>query len=384
MEKTRESISKERRWPFARMLRCARESLMRSDKEVTKADMDSLVPRTSDSEDNSGVYDYSAPVSIHSNDDTSRLIKALGKTDYFKRLEDIRFLGALDYCLILRPNGQQSNARFTRAQHSIGVAALARTYLSLSNHSPRQRLLCVAAAMLHDIGHPPFSHTLEPVFKEKFGIDHHEASERIILGSFGSTDIPNILKDFGLHAEEVIDVLNGNDASFDHFFSGPINFDTIEGILRSRNYLKMQNLGITPIKVVSAATLRNSLSHQEIVDYFWLLKDEMYNLVIRSRTGVLFDSLFQEALRDNIDRISEGDLLSTETLLFKKIPAIRDATQKHLWKAMSHALLPKELPFQARRFHINLEADFFSHADRLRYRQSKHQACLTLNDVLPA
>jgi HD superfamily phosphohydrolase len=37
-------------------------------------------------------------------------------------------------------------------------------------------------ALLHDIGHLPISHSLEPVFLSVFGIDHHHASEDIFFG----------------------------------------------------------------------------------------------------------------------------------------------------------------------------------------------------------
>jgi hypothetical protein len=349
------------------------------------SDMDHLLPPSSGEPSSNDVYDFSAPYSADEVSPEAELIKKIAKTKSFERLSDIRFLGALDYCLVTHPNGSQSNARFTRHQHSVGVAALARAYLDLTNHSLKNRLLCVSAAMLHDIGHPPFSHTLEPVFKERFGLEHHIVTENIVRGDgLHGSEIPELLNSVGLDPEDVVKVINGDDAEFDGFFSGPVNFDTIEGILRSRNYLKMQNLGITPFKVMEAATKRDSQRSQEVVDNFWSCKDDMYNLVIRSKMGVLFDSLFQEVARDISDKFERSDFFLTEMQIFKKYPEFRDATKRDLWFKMAEALLPVEVPFQVRHFYVDDSVSFFSRKDVYRYRQSKRASLLTLRDILPA
>lgn len=366
------------------MLRYLTESQAPSLRLSKKAAMENLLPQDISQATDSGLYDYADPFKNDSVDVESNLIRALSETRAFRRLRDVRFLGALDYCLVSHPNGLQSNARFTRAQHSMGVAALARAYLGLTSHSKTDRLLCIAAAMLHDIGHPPFSHTLEPVFHQWFGLDHHKASEQIILGSKHPSDIPETLAQFGIDPRSVVDILNGDDGQFHSFFSGPINFDTIEGILRSRNYLRMQNLGITPFKVVEAATSRSGEHNCELVDAFWSCKDEMYTLVIRSKLGVLFDALFQEAAKDIIDDLKVSDFYITEAQVFKKFPIFRDATQKRYWPKMVEALLPDSIPFQVRRFYVDPQGDFFKGQDRKRYKQSKTASILTLRDVLPA
>ena len=342
--------------------------------------MDQLLPRPSENDDN-GIYDFSAPPQHALEDAETLLIHKIASSKAFKRLEDVRFLGALDYCLIPNPNGMPSNARYSRAQHSVGVAALARTYLHHTSHSMSDRLLCVASAMLHDIGHSPLSHTLEPVFVERFGANHHTATNDIILGKKLSEEIPVILRDFGISPSWVIDILEGDDNRFEGFFSGPINFDTIEGIMRSRSYLKMQSLGLTPTKIVIAATLRSGDFSKDVVDNFWKCKDEMYNLIIRSRLGVIFDTMFQEVAR-NIPCFSQDDFFLTESTLFKKYPVLRAATQKANWESIIQAL-PDQTPFQIRKFYVDEEGDFFRWEDKARYKQQKFASTLTLKGALP-
>lgn len=328
-------------------------------------------------------YDYSAPKAGSSSGREQQLVRALSDTRAFKRLADIRFLGALDYCLVPHPNGYKSNSRYTRYQHSIGVASLAQAYVNSRRLPEQDGLLCIATAMLHDIGHAPFSHTVEPLFQSLFGINHHNTSEMIILGASYSTEVSDLLREFCIDPQDVVDVLNGNDP-FDGFFSGPINFDTIEGILRSRSYLKLQNLGITPHGVLNAALFRKDDKAKSTVDTFWGYKDEAYSLVIRSRSGVVFDFLFSEALRVSSTLVSPADFLLTETEAFKKFPELRDAAQPKYWQNMIDVLFPEQLPYVTRRFYIEETGNFFDRADRVRYRQTKVNSILTRKDVLPA
>jgi dGTP triphosphohydrolase len=334
---------------------------------------------------NERAYDYAAP---HKDDEDSaeaELIKALQSTPAFKRLSDIRFLGALDYFLVSQPNGAPTNSRYTRAQHSLGVARLSQTYLALRNHTVEDRLLCVAAAMLHDIGHPPFSHTSEPVFCELFALDHHVASEQIIRGEEPlGQGISQALARFGISPQAVIDVLNGTADPFEGFFSGPINFDTVEGILRCRHYLKMGNMGITPVRVVEAASNREGDLSREIVDGFWACKHEVYNLMIRSRPGVLCDLLFQEIMRRSSCDLERSDFFATEAQVFKKIPLLREVLRKDRVLNIAYSVLPKNVHYQARTFFVNRVAAFSSQADKQRYRQTKIPLTLTLEEFLPA
>ena len=99
------------------------------------------------------------------NDPTEALLIQLIDTPAFQRLRRIRQLGPAS----LTFHGAEGS-RFT---HSLGVMAVARRafdriakrYPALKAHRPT--VLC--AALLHDIGHGPFSHTSEEIFDT-----HHE------------------------------------------------------------------------------------------------------------------------------------------------------------------------------------------------------------------
>jgi HD superfamily phosphohydrolase len=73
-------------------------------------------------------------------------------------------------------------ANHTRFEHSLGVFWIAKKMCSSLRLSDEESRLVECAALLHDVGHLPFSHTFEFVLHEQFGIDHAEISRRLIRG----------------------------------------------------------------------------------------------------------------------------------------------------------------------------------------------------------
>ncbi len=80
-----------------------------------------------------------------------------------------------------------------RYSHSLGVMETARRILAQLEHSivldPARRTACLATALLHDLGHGPFSHVFEAVS----GIDHEKLGRRIILDP--DSEVNRILAD---------------------------------------------------------------------------------------------------------------------------------------------------------------------------------------------
>lgn len=73
-------------------------------------------------------------------------------------------------------------ANHTRLEHSLGVGHLAERISSIIGLTAEEREVLVAAGILHDVGHAPFSHTLEMVVKHRSGLDHMGVGARIIRG----------------------------------------------------------------------------------------------------------------------------------------------------------------------------------------------------------
>jgi len=106
---------------------------------------------------------------------SNKLYKELICSKTFKRLENISFLGAIDYI-------SSNSKRFYRYEHSVSVGVLALSYAKLQKLDKKDTDILVSSALLHDIGHAPLSHSIEGVFKKKYDINHHQNGNNIIKG----------------------------------------------------------------------------------------------------------------------------------------------------------------------------------------------------------
>ncbi len=304
-------------------------------------------------------------------DNIDPLFKAIINTGAFKRLNNIRFLGGIDYILVPFPNGSKSNVRYTRYQHSLGVGKLALYYANLRELTESQTRLAFAAGLLHDIGHAPLSHSLEPVFQDAFGIDHHQATESIIRGEIPlGKELFQTLKEYHIDIDNLTALINGEDDVFEGFFSSPINFDTIEAILRSRRYIKPRDISPCPIDIVRAATLRASDTDRLLVDRFWEYKQQVYKHIVRSRDGVIADYLCQKTARSHLNRLTKEDFFSTEQRLFERMPNLRKILQRFL-PIEESLFLDEPIPYKMRHFYVEQNECFFERMDKKRYMQIK-------------
>src|SRR5450759_1579873 len=128
---------------------------------------------------------------LHNNIRLDTLARELIETPAFQRLRYVRQLGL---AFLVYPG-----ATPTRFEHALGTYHLARRSLALlGEEGGLSRVLAdecaivTAAALLHDLGHYPFSHALV-----EFGAMHHEevARYRIAGGGIGELLTKNLGKD---------------------------------------------------------------------------------------------------------------------------------------------------------------------------------------------
>lgn len=135
--------------------------------------------------------------------------KALLRSKRVRRLHFIRHGGA---------SFINTHHTFSRLQHTLGVFALT------AHFEPDNRTLR-AAALLHDIGHSPFSHTLESLP----GVDHHEWTREALF----SGEIVDILSHANIRATEVMDYIDGSKRSVLRNKDGVLHADHLDSLLRS-------------------------------------------------------------------------------------------------------------------------------------------------------
>lgn len=132
---------------------------------------------------------------------------AIIDTPIFQRLRGIKQLGPVDYVY--------PTATHTRFSHSLGAMevaskmfnALLKRNIGDIDLSPDDEELIRLAMLLHDVGHPPFSHVLE-FDTEEGRIKHENFAYKIILKS----EIADILNNYGYDPKEIVNILKINES----------------------------------------------------------------------------------------------------------------------------------------------------------------------------
>lgn len=163
--------------------------------------------------------------------DKEKLLLDLLDTKEMQRLRHIKQLGFSSYTY--------PGAEHTRFAHSLGVTHLTHRFIdkTVSIKAPEYRtqleelqdnkLLVCAAALLHDIGHGPFSHALESVT----GISHEKWTTKIIMGN---TEVNQVLTGQGFNPKEVAEIIqrNHNSSVMVKLLSSQLDADRTDYLLR--------------------------------------------------------------------------------------------------------------------------------------------------------
>ncbi len=305
-------------------------------------------------------------------------------TEAFRRLASIHFLGSIDYMLAQRQRDVET--RQTRFDHCLAVANLARRFSQLRGVRRGDFENIVVAALLHDIGHAPLSHSLEPAFKTIFELDHHLVGERILRGEVRlGFRLAKALERHGINNFEVMALIAGmGDGAGKDLFSRPINVDTIEGIIRSASYVMRREVVLNPVFVIDALAMLGP-GAQDVLDEFWLLKDRVYSKLIQSRKGLIADYLCKRYMEMNSDSFSPSYYYGTEAELKRDHGLLFDVLNDFgRTNRISPAVVRdgEEMTFVRRKFYIDAAIPLRSSADiSRRYLQTKTRVTVHINKI---
>jgi HD superfamily phosphohydrolase len=203
------------------------------------------------------------------------------------RLASISFLGTLDH----HPRAVSTSSRLA---HSIGVAQHGlRTARVLALSSGDKRALA-AVCLLHDVGHYPYSHSVEGAFARVTGADHH-ALTRAIIG--GGDAVPRhrslapVLAAIGVSPDRIMALISGEPSEpLGQLLVAPINLDTLEGIPRAAASFGIAAQTIPDDVFVYGPDGLSVPAHVlPATDAFWRLKERVYEDVINSPSNILFE-----------------------------------------------------------------------------------------------
>jgi uncharacterized protein len=172
---------------------------------------------------------------------------ALISTPEFQRLWGIRQTG---FAHLVFPG-----ANHTRLEHSLGTYSVAgrfAAHLGLPDEAARTLAL---GALLHDLGHGPFSHTLDVPMREALGHGHEAVSRgRILGGPHGASRVAEVLRAHRVDPVEVADLVDpprrAKSAGVGSMLHGAIDADRIDYLQRDAHYTGVAHGAIDAVRLL--------------------------------------------------------------------------------------------------------------------------------------
>ncbi len=223
-----------------------------------------------------------------------QLIWDLIQTKEVQRLRRIKQLGGT-YMVF-------HTAEHSRFSHSLGVYEMARKIIRALMHrgtilSEEERLLVLSAALLHDLGHGPFSHSFESVF----GVRHELFTEKIIIGN---TEVNRVLESYCKgFATKVRDVINKSypNPLIVSIISSQLDADRLDYLLRDAYFTGASYGEIDVDRILRTMRVVNNkivykVSGMHAIEDYLMSRYQMYWQVYLHSTGRSFDLVIQRML----------------------------------------------------------------------------------------
>lgn len=232
-------------------------------------------------------------------------------TPEVQRLRSVKQLG-LSYLVF-------PGANHSRFEHSLGTCFMAGKIGKELGLDKDQVLRLKVAGLLHDIGHGPFSHSLERLYDEFLGKDHMDISSEIINGDevyrddveYSVDTIPEILRDHGFDPGRIAGLASGGRDDFmGEVLHGNMDADQMDYLLRDSHYTGVAH-GIIDwervTKVLERYEDRLVVREKgvESIEGMLVARNLMYSSVYFHHTSTIAESMLLRATRK---LVKAGDL----------------------------------------------------------------------------
>jgi len=299
---------------------------------------------------------------------------------FFQRLKNIKQLGFNNFVF--------PGATHTRFAHSLGVFELLKRIInSLKNQTDSDEKSIMIkyekelkfAAILHYIGHYPFSHVMESYFDKK-----HEKNGKDLLKK---SDIDEYLKSLSCNTEVIYNIITGefapsnkNEFFLRQLLNSDLDADRLDYLMRDSLHTGVPFGSIDLDNIIRHAVLTDGFLHfnkkaVRSIDHYLNARVSMYDTVYSHKTAIAFDAMFnricdiiarehiipfQEIIRDdsvNMEEFFQFDdnyLLSTIHNLYRiyKQKSSRNPTEEKDFDLISDFLtrVPYKLIHEASSF----------------------------------
>lgn len=241
---------------------------------------------------------------IHENILLKDLDISLINTAPFQRLRRIKQTGTV---YLVYPG-----ANHTRFEHSIGVRHSAEKILdTLETHgyevTEDEKDVLLAASLLHDIAHMPFSHSLDVVDEE----EHERLAENVIV----KTEISDVLSRYGIDPKKVPPLIFGSKKPLSDVIRSQVDADRLDYLQRDAYYCGVA-YGVVDSRIFMEFRVvdgRLVISEKGIkpLESVLFARYSMYNIVYGHKTVRIASSMLTKGVLDAIER----EELSLEELL---------------------------------------------------------------------
>ncbi|MBP2132896.1 HD superfamily phosphohydrolase [Methanomicrobium sp. W14] len=159
-------------------------------------------------------------------------------------VQRLRYVKQLGFSSLVYPG-----ANHTRFEHSLGTMHLARLMSMSLGLSPDDVLLVTVSALLHDIGHGPYSHATESLMQKYLGRSHQEIGDIIKKSS-----ISGELSLLGLSPDDVCSMVTGQHP-LSGIIHGDLDVDRMDYLLRDAHYTGVPFGTVDAHRLIRSTTL---------------------------------------------------------------------------------------------------------------------------------
>ncbi|MFB6072745.1 MAG: HD domain-containing protein [Halobacterium sp.] len=160
--------------------------------------------------------------SVHDHIEVKGVAAALLDTPPVQRLRRIKQLGTVH---LVYPS-----ANHTRFEHSLGVYHLADRALDHLDIAGQRAERVRAAAILHDVGHCPYSHNVEGVVERRTGKRHDDVDELLTEGRVAA-----VLADHDLDPDTIASLVAG-EGELAQLVAGELDVDRMDYLVRDAHH----------------------------------------------------------------------------------------------------------------------------------------------------
>lgn len=229
---------------------------------------------------------------IYGSIELDEIFSKIIETKEFQRLNMVKQLG---FTYLVFPGATHS-----RFEHSLGTYYLAReasTRLGLDSNDVLEVSL---AGLLHDVGHSPFSHSLEDSMIRMYNKDHLDVTVDIIEGKTPENELSDIL---GSHKKAVVRILKGESGVLSRLISGNGDVDQIDYLARDSHYTGVALGAVDIPRILRVLSIFNGEFCVEekglpSVEGLMVARMLMYRTVYRHKTALIASSLANDALEE--------------------------------------------------------------------------------------